>query len=173
MAYGPSGAWRGSTSSCGGGRKMESRPSPEASWARGIQLSGGICTGAWCTCEGLGLGLGEARKGSGCEEDEAEAGTGIGWMSDGVESSCGVYGRERAGSGIAGGGVGVSRAGRDRERWRGVSSLFCRRRIDGASSGWLPRWPNGGTRLGPGGAGVCGEMSGERLPFLALWIVIK
>lgn len=36
--------------------------------------------------------------------DEAEAGMGMGWMIEGVESSWGVYGRERA----AGSGARVS-----------------------------------------------------------------
>ena len=57
----------------------------------------------------------------------------------------------------------MSRGGRDRDRWCdwGVS----RRRIDGARSEALPGW-----RLEPVGACVCGRMSVERLPFLALWI---
>lgn len=42
--------------------------------------------------------------------EEAEAGMGMGWMIEGVESSWGVYGRERAGSGAR-----VSRRGRDRD----------------------------------------------------------
>jgi hypothetical protein len=48
--------------------------------------------------------------------DEAEAGIGMGWMIEGVESSWGVYGRERAGSG--------GKRGRDldRDREGGVSS---------------------------------------------------
>jgi len=73
---------------------MERRPSPVASRARGIQLSGGIRTKGWRT----GLGLGDGGKGIG-SMDEAEAGIGMGWMIEGVESSWGVYGRERAGSG--------------------------------------------------------------------------
>src|SRR6267142_2421109 len=47
---------------------------------------------------GTGLGLGEGGKGIG-SMDEAEAGIGMGCMIEGVESSWGVYGRERAGSG--------------------------------------------------------------------------
>lgn len=46
----------------------------------------------------MGLSLGDGGNGGG-SMDEAEAGMGIGWMIEGVESSWGVYGRERAGSG--------------------------------------------------------------------------
>ena len=58
----------------------------------------------------------------------------------------------------------MSRGGRDRDRWCdwGVS----RRRMDGArSEAALPGW-----RVG---ACVCGRMSVERLPFLALWMNIN
>ena len=73
---------------------MEKRPSPMASCAWGIQLSGGIRTVGWRT----GLSLGDGGNGGG-SMDDAEAGMGMGWMIEGVESSWGVYGRERAGSG--------------------------------------------------------------------------
>jgi len=64
---------------------------------------------------------------------EAEAGMGMGWIIEGVESSWGVYGRERAGSG-----PGVSRRGRDwdrdRERWGGEGE----REGEGVSYGCSP-----------------------------------
>lgn len=60
---------------------MESRPSPAVSWARGIQLSGGIRTDGW-----RGVELGD-----GCNDSapmgEEEARMGMGWMIEGVEPS--------------------------------------------------------------------------------------
>lgn len=86
---------------------MERRPSPAVSWARGIQLSGGIRTNGW-----RGLGLRD-----GCNDSapivEAEAGIGMGWMIEGIEPSSGMYGRDWAGSG-----AGVNRRGRDWDRDR-------------------------------------------------------
>jgi hypothetical protein len=61
----------------------------------------------------MGLELGDGGNGNG-SMDEAEAGMGMGWMIEGVESSWGVYGRERAGSGVR-----ASRRGRDRDRGEG------------------------------------------------------
>jgi hypothetical protein len=109
--------------------------------------------------------------------DEAEAGIGIGWMMEGVESSCGVYGRERAGSS-----AGVSGRGRDRDRDRegggeiegevsetegesygcSSSARLCGLAAELEKEGCSGLRRKGAARIGTEGAGDTGTISGVR-----------
>ena len=117
-----------------------------------------------------GLALGDGGNGNG-SMDEAEAAMGMGWMIEGVESSWGVYGRERAGSGVR-----ASRRGRDRDRDRGEEgdvsgeSYSCSSGVRllyrlVAAPGWLGcsgLRRKGVARIGTEGTGAIGPISGVR-----------
>jgi hypothetical protein len=102
--------------------------------------------------------------------DEAEAGIGIGWMMEGVESSCGVYGREWAGSS-----AGVSGRGRDREGGGEIEGEVSETETEGESYGCSSSLAaalekegcsglrrKGAARIGTEGAGDTGTISGVR-----------